>query len=215
MLNALCTQPWQTQASEETGENPQDHFKKSVFKSLHVISLTLEAWTCSVANLIANCSESLLTECLMRITTIQLRYEAYEQLRLRSAERPWIIPTKRQQYSRFSGPPIHDTDPSCDSTLSQGIETCDSPYVVISMSFGDFSTSPSRHSTTFDNLGSWAMRVDSLNPEASQIRVIHNDAFGSLDSRQTEIQSIQCNIHLQKNHAYVSISDFFTGMSLR
>jgi hypothetical protein len=189
------------------------------------------------------CSERTLQQCLMSLTTFQLRFEVFEDLRRMYSEQPLIIPTNVLHYSRFSGQP-GATNMSGDpfhATLSQSLENCDSVFVLVPfttdqttcfyqpylrelrLSLEEFGTHPQRYVKTVDDQRFPAMILDSLNLETSEITAMNKDVSNSITnprtyaqvaSHATALPRITNNWFPVRLSDIGETSDFFIGLSL-
>jgi hypothetical protein len=186
------------------------------------------------------CSEGTLNQCLMSMTTFQLRFEVFEDLRRMYSEQPLIIPTNILHYSRFSGQPGLNTDNTIfHATLSQSLENCDSVFILVPfttdqttcfyqpylrelrLSLGEFGTHPQRYVETCDNAHFLAMILDSLNLETSEITAMNKDVGTSITFPR---RIAKFNAGTAGNidvtwlpvavHEKGETSDFFIGISL-
>jgi hypothetical protein len=139
-----------------------------------------------------------LTECLMNLTTFQLRFEVFEGLRQMYAEQPLIIPTNILHYSRFSGQPGGTNQ--FHATLSQSLENCDTVFILVPnnnnqttcfyqpylnamrLSLGEFGIHPGNYVATYNDPRFIAMALDALNLETSEITAMNVDVARSLSS---------------------------------
>jgi hypothetical protein len=181
-----------------------------------------------------SCLEGTMEECLINLTTFELRYEVYEGLRQMYAEQPLIIPTNILQYARFSGQPgASPTDTTFHATLSQALENCDSVFILVPknvnqttcfyqpylssvrLSLGGFGIHPANYVSTFNDPRFIAMVLDSLNLETSEITAMNYDVARSLSSPKPYFQGDGVGAPTQAwNKMYGDDSNFFIGISL-
>jgi hypothetical protein len=177
------------------------------------------------------CDEGIVTQCLMNTTTFELRYEVYEGLRQMYAEQPLVIPTNILTYGRFSGEPSTSSTGSATfhATLSQSLENCDSIFILVPfdnnqrtcfyqpylkelrLSMGQFGTHPARYVQTWDDPRFFAMCLDSLNLETSEITAMNEDVARSLN---TQRQFWKTAGSWEKFVTKGDRSNFFIGISL-
>jgi hypothetical protein len=201
----------------------------------------LEQWTAGgvgvpLAATRLTCNEAQVDQCLMNLTTFQLRYEVFEGLRQMYAEQPLIIPTNTLHYARFSGQPSLG-NPVFHATLSQCLENCDSVFILVPnnnnqttcfyqpyldelrLSLGEYGIHPANYVRTYDDPRFVAMALDSLNLETSEITAMNKDVARSLTSprpyRQVRVNG--AGLHTDRymwRTEYGDASDFFVGISL-
>jgi hypothetical protein len=178
----------------------------------------------------------------MSMTTVQLRFEVFEDLRRMYSEQPLIIPTNILSYSRFSGQPGGNTAGDLfHATLSQSLENCDSIFVLVPfttdqttcfyqpylrelrLSLAEFGTHPQRYVETTDNAHFLAMISDRLNLETSEITAMNKDVSNSItsprriaeyDDGATNANKINVRWYPLPAHDKGETSDFFIGISL-
>jgi hypothetical protein len=181
------------------------------------------------------CNEGELTECLMNLTTFQLRFEVFEGLRQMYAEQPLIIPTNILHYSRFSGQPGSGNVDGDDfhATLSQCLENCDSIFILtpndnsqttcyyqpylrnFRIALGEFGTHPQRYVQTFNDPRFLAMALDALNLETSDITAMNEDVARALVSpRKMPGMIAGAGANPYWNKELGDQSNFFIGVSL-
>jgi hypothetical protein len=179
------------------------------------------------------CIEGTLQECLMSITTFQLRFEVFEDLRRMYSEQPLIIPTNILHYSRFSGQPGSNTvDTDFHATLSQSLENCDSVFILVPfntaqttcfyqpwlrsmrLSLGEFGIHPSRYVKTYDDPHFLAMVLDSLNLETSEITAMNKDVARSITSPRSAFKWNGTKMAPDWTFTEGDASNFFIGVSL-
>jgi hypothetical protein len=180
------------------------------------------------------CIEGTLQECLMSITTFQLRFEVFEDLRRMYSEQPLIIPTNILHYSRFSGQPGNNSEDTIfHATLSQSLENCDSVFILVPfntaqttcfyqpylrsmrLSLGEFGIHPSRYVRTYDDPHFLAMILDSLNLETSEITGMNEDVARSITSPRSWFKYVRATgIEPDWTFTEGDKSDFFIGVSL-
>jgi hypothetical protein len=182
-----------------------------------------------------SCNEGTLTQCLMNLTTFQLRDEVFQGLRQMYAEQPLIIPTNILHYARFSGEPGNGS--IFHATLSQSLENCDSVFILVPnnnnqttcfyqpylqdvrLSLGEFGIHPANYVKTYDDPRFLAMVLDSLNLETSEITAMNRDVARSLTSPRP-IRNIEVSaggVHSDSETFQVTPGDnsnFFIGISL-
>jgi hypothetical protein len=180
-------------------------------------------------------TEGTLEQCLISITTFQLRYEVFEGLRQMYAEQPLIIPTNILNYGRFSGEPGANTDGTIfHATLSQSLENVDSIFILVPfmsdqttcfyqpylrelrLSLGEFGTHPARYVQTFDDPRFLAMCLDALNLESSEITGMNEDVQRSLVNERKfwTVTAADVSAAQYSKLASGDPSNFFIGISL-
>jgi hypothetical protein len=199
----------------------------------------MEEFSAGTAELIEDvkltCSEGTMTQCLMNLTTFQLRHEVYEGLKQMYAEQPLIIPTNVLHYSRFSGEP--GTGTQFHATLSQCLENCDSVFILVPnnngqttcfyqpylrdvrLSLGEFGIHPANYVQTYDDPRFVAMALDALNLETSEITAMNYDLARSLTSPRPvkKVDSTAAGVHTYTDTWKIAPGDnsnFFIGISL-
>jgi hypothetical protein len=179
-----------------------------------------------------------LTQCLVHITTFQLRYEVFEGLRQMYSEQPLIIPVNILTYSRFSGQPgRNEKGEPYHATLSQSLENCDSLFVLIPsdsdqttcfyqpylrevrMSLGEFGIHPARTVCTWDDPAFVHMCLDALNLESAEITGLNEDVLRSLNGDRSHWMLAPGTGGLLQTAAKTNVllgdkSNFFIGISL-
>jgi hypothetical protein len=178
-----------------------------------------------------------LDQCLVHITTFQLRYEVFEGLRQLYSEQPLIIPVNILTYSRFSGQPGGNAaGVPFHATLSQSLENCDSIFILIPndsdqttcfyqpylkevrMSLGEFGIHPARTVETWDSPAFVHMCLDSLNLESAEITGLNKDVLRSLNGVRKHISGVAANGLLTSQFTdhkeWGDKSNFFIGISL-
>jgi hypothetical protein len=200
----------------------------------------MERWNNNAATIITDdilsCTEGTMDQCLMNLTTFQLRYEVFEGLRQMYSEQPLIIPTNVLHYARFSGQPSAGNN-IFHATLSQCLENCDSVFILVPndnnqttcfyqpylqdvrLSLGEFGIHPANYVRTWDDPRFLAMALDALNLETSEITAMNKDVARSLSSpRPTRViandgagNQTETNVYEIKRG---DNSDFFIGISL-
>jgi hypothetical protein len=195
------------------------------------------SYTAGFMDFILSCNEGRLTQCLMNTTTFQLHFEVYEGLRQMYAEQPLIIPTNILTYGRFSGEPAGSDDGKSQrngtdfhATLSQSLENCDSIFFLIPfdngqttcfyqpylkelrLSLGEFGTRPGRYVQTWDDPRFFAMVLDALNLETSEITSMNEDVARSLNTERTYFNI--AGAVATKDVVKGDKSNFFIGFSL-
>jgi hypothetical protein len=185
------------------------------------------------ADQVLTCLEGSLEECLMSITTFQLRFEVFEDLRRMYSEQPLIIPTNILHYSRFSGQPGNNTENTpFHATLSQSLENCDSVFILVPfnttqttcyyqpyltsmrLSLGEFGIHPSRYVETFDNPHFVAIVLDSLNLETSEITAMNEDVARSITAPRSSFKWNGGAVEADWVFTEGDYSNFFMGFSL-
>jgi hypothetical protein len=169
----------------------------------------------------------------MSITTFQLRFEVFEDLRRMYSEQPLIIPTNILHYSRFSGQPGANKDgENFHATLSQSLENCDSVFILVPfntaqttcfyqpylrsmrLSLGEFGIHPSRYVSTYDDPHFLAMILDSLNLETSEITAMNRDVARSITAPRSSFKYEGGKIVPDWVFSEGDHSNFFIGISL-
>jgi hypothetical protein len=181
------------------------------------------------------CNSGSLEKCLMNMTTFQLRFEVFEELRNMYAEQPLIIPTNLLHYSRFSGQPTKNLPGvTFHATLSQSLENCDSVFIIVPfnntqttcfyqpwldqvrLSLGEFGIHPSNYVQTFNDPRFLAMCLDSLNLETSEITAMNRDVARSITCPRAgfKLTSKAGDIENKWYDDDGDKSDFFIGVTL-
>ena len=152
------------------------------------------------------CTESVLSTCLMNTTQFQLRYEVYQALMSHYVENPLIIPTNTLSYNRFShSSGSHGGNSFIQATANLPVENIDSIFVLVPenerqqtcfyqphltavrLGMGEFGIHPQRYMDTyntkenaFNNRRFVSYLLDSLNLENSQISAMNKDFSNSI-----------------------------------
>jgi hypothetical protein len=181
------------------------------------------------------CNEGTLTQCLLNLTTFQLRYEVFEGLRQMYTEQPLIIPVNILTYNRFSGQPGDNLDGTIfHATLSQSLENVDSIFILVPttndqttcfyqpylrevrMNMGEFGTHPARYVQTWNDIRFLAMCLDALNLETSEITAMNHDVRSSFNWVYTKCvvdgDDSSANYFVRDQNS--DHSNFFIGISL-
>jgi hypothetical protein len=153
-----------------------------------------------------------------------------------------IIPSNILQYARFSGQPGGTDDGTpFHASLSQSLENCDSIFILVPfehgqhtcfyqpylrnvrMSLGEFGIHPNQPVNTWNDPRFYAMLIDALNLEASEITGMNDDLLRTfLDSKkayrltspQAQNESEWTVEPFEMPQEWGDLSNFFIGISL-